>query len=93
MAERFPHITISIAHGKDDSDATGDLNSLSVGFGVFQAWIFLVIFGMGYVFAPLDSSPEHPGSSRALPAHRVRHVPPSRLARVCFCSPSPISFC
>ena len=65
MAERFPHITISIAHGKDDSDATGDLNSLSVGFGVFQAWIFLVIFGMGYVFAPSTLLPSTP----VLPEH------------------------
>lgn len=65
VAERFPHITISIAHGKDDSDATGDLNSLSVGFGVFQAWIFLVIFGMGYVFAPSALLPSTP----VLPEH------------------------
>ncbi len=65
VAERFPHITISIAHGKDDSDATGDLNSLSVGFGVFQAWIFLVIFGMGYVFAPSTLLPSTP----VLPEH------------------------
>ena len=65
VAERFPHITISIAHGKDDSDATGDLNSLSVGFGVFQAWIFLVIFGMGYVFAPSTLLPSTP----VLPKH------------------------
>lgn len=67
VAERFPHITISIAHGKDDSDATGDLNSLSVGFGVFQAWIFLVIFGMGYVFAPSTLLPSTP----VLPEHRL----------------------
>ena len=65
VAERFPHITISIAHGKDDSGATGDLNSLSVGFGVFQAWIFLVIFGMGYVFAPSTLLPSTP----VLPEH------------------------
>lgn len=65
VAERFPHITISIAHGKDDSDATGDLNSLSVGFGAFQAWIFLVIFGMGYVFAPSTLLPSTP----VLPEH------------------------
>lgn len=65
VAERFPHITISIAHGKDDSDATGDLNSLSVGFGVFQAWISLVIFGMGYVFAPSTLLPSTP----VLPEH------------------------
>ena len=65
MAERFPHITISIAHGKDDSDATGDLNSLSVGFGIFQAWIFLAVFGMGYIFAPSSQLPDVP----ALPEH------------------------
>lgn len=52
MTEHLPHITISIAHGKDDSDATGDLNSLSVGFGLFQAWIYMAIFGTSYVFAP-----------------------------------------
>lgn len=60
VTERFPHITISIAHGKDDSDATGDLNSLSVGFGVFQAWIFLAVFGMSYVFAPSELLPNTP---------------------------------
>lgn len=60
VTERFPHITISIAHGKDDSDATGDLNSLSVGFGVFQTWIFLAVFGMSYVFAPSELLPNTP---------------------------------
>lgn len=58
MTARFPHITISIAHEADGSDTTGDLNSLSVGFGLFQAWVYIAIFGASAVFG---SSPLLPG--------------------------------
>lgn len=50
MAGSFPHITISIAHGADDSDSSGDLNSLCVGFGVFQAWMYLIALGSESMF-------------------------------------------
>lgn len=50
MADNFPHITISIAHSSEDSDNSGDLNSLAIGFGVFLAWLFGAVFGTCEIF-------------------------------------------
>lgn len=50
MAANFPNITISIAHNQDGSDASGELSSLSLGFGLYAAWIFTAIFGATSVF-------------------------------------------
>ena len=52
MAANFPRITISIAHNRDGSDATGELNSLCLGFGLFMAWAFTAIFGPQLIFDP-----------------------------------------
>ncbi len=52
MAANFPNITISIAHNRDGSDATGELNTLSVGFGLYAAWVFTAVYGATTVFGP-----------------------------------------
>ena len=61
MPTNFPRITISIARSKDGTDATGDLNSLSIGFGIFQAWIYVAIFGAASVFSGNGIIPFFPG--------------------------------
>lgn len=55
MAASFPHITISIAHSSSGSDSAGDLNSLCVGFGIFQAWMYLAVFGIKAIFTSTAS--------------------------------------
>ena len=50
MPSNFPHITISVAHGRNESDASGDLNTLCVGFGMFQGWLYAAVFGGVAVF-------------------------------------------
>ncbi len=60
MASRSPILSISISRNSDGSDATGDLNSLSVGFGVFLAWLFVGVFGAGSIFSPSDIIPAFP---------------------------------
>ncbi len=69
MALGLPHVTISIARGSGGSDTSGDLNSLSVGFGVFQAWLFIAVFGATSVFGKSEyfaSFPFLPTDSAAL---------------------------
>lgn len=57
VAASFPHITISVAHNTGDgTDSAGDLNSLSIGFGMFHAWLFATIYGVEYIFAIPSSS-------------------------------------
>ncbi|WP_165056548.1 MULTISPECIES: helix-turn-helix transcriptional regulator [unclassified Adlercreutzia] len=60
MSASFPHITISIAHSADGSDSAGDLNSLCIGFGLFQAWLYLAVFGPDAIFAASESFPALP---------------------------------
>lgn len=60
MTASFPHITISIAHSADGSDSAGDLNSLCVGFGLFQAWLYLAVFGADSIFAASEGFPMLP---------------------------------
>ena len=50
MAANFPHITISFAHNRDGSDATGELNTLTLGFGLFLTWAYVSIFGSQAIF-------------------------------------------
>ena len=50
MPANFPRITISIAHNRDGSDATGELNTLSLGLGLFMGWAFTTVFGAQIVF-------------------------------------------
>lgn len=54
MASGFPHITISVTGARPDSDIAANLNALSIGFGLLQAWMFTTMFGMPAVFTPED---------------------------------------
>ena len=50
MPSTFPRITISVTRDRSQSDASGDLNTLSVGFGLFQAWLYTAVFGIQATF-------------------------------------------
>lgn len=50
MTADFPRVTISVTGKKGASDSAGDLNALSVGLGLFQAWIFTTMFGAQTIF-------------------------------------------
>lgn len=52
MPSTFPRITISVTRDRSQSDASGDLNTLSIGFGLFQAWLYTAVFGVQAVFPP-----------------------------------------
>lgn len=58
MNKKLPQITISIARGTDRGEVTSDLNSLSLGLGLFLAWFFLALLGTGCIHAFSDGSPE-----------------------------------
>lgn len=66
MPANFPNITISIAHNRDGSDATGELNSLSIGFGLYAAWIFTAVFGAPAVFGRSEAMDALPAVSPEL---------------------------
>ncbi|MBQ9954551.1 MAG: hypothetical protein IJO87_03875 [Eggerthellaceae bacterium] len=63
MAANFPNITISIAHNRDGSDATGELNTLSIGFGLFASWVFTAVYGASTIFGPSPSIEGFPAVS------------------------------
>lgn len=46
----IPRVTISVAHSQDGSDTSGDLTSLSFGFGLFTAWFLISVFGLQSVY-------------------------------------------
>lgn len=50
MASTFPHVTITVAGKENDSDASGELNTLSLGYGFHQAWIYSAMFSAGVFF-------------------------------------------
>lgn len=50
MTDGFPRVTISVTDKKEGSGSAGDLNALSVGLGLFQAWIFTTMFGAQNIF-------------------------------------------
>lgn len=52
MTAGFPRVTISVTDKKSDSGSAGDLNALSIGLGLFQAWIFTTMFGTQTIFGP-----------------------------------------
>lgn len=56
MTAAFPRVTISVTDKKGNSDSAGDLNALSVGLGLFQAWIFITMFGAQAVFGSASSA-------------------------------------
>ena len=50
MASTFPHVTITVAGKENGSDASGELNTLSLGYGFHQAWIYSAMFSAGVFF-------------------------------------------
>ncbi len=55
MAKGLPHITVSVGRQSDDAQTTSDINLLSVGLGLYQAWMYLSIFGSGVIFMATKS--------------------------------------
>lgn len=55
MGIRVPRISISADYGEES--ALGDINTLSIGYGIHQAWIYAAMFGTGTIFgAPTISA-------------------------------------
>lgn len=50
MASTFPHVTITVAGKENSADASGELNTLSLGYGFHQAWIYSAMFSAGVFF-------------------------------------------
>ena len=50
MASTFPHVTITVASKEDGTDASGELNTRSLGYGFHQAWIYSAMFSAGVFF-------------------------------------------
>lgn len=61
-----PRITLSINRRSDGSHTAGDLNSLSVGFGLFQVWLYLSVFGASKMFTASSIFPGFPYLPEAL---------------------------
>ena len=55
-----PRITVSIKRSSDGSRATGELNSLSLGFGIFQVWLFMAVYNGAKMFSPSELIPAFP---------------------------------
>ena len=58
MPSVFPHVTITVASNEDGTDASAELNTLSLGYGFHQAWIYAAMFSAGALFGtdiPLES--------------------------------------
>lgn len=51
---------MSIKRSADGSRATGELNSLSLGFGIFQVWLFMAVYNGAKMFAPSGLIPGFP---------------------------------
>lgn len=47
MTKSLPHITVSIGGTSDQSETSSDINLLSIGLGLYQAWLYLSVFGSG----------------------------------------------
>lgn len=57
------HFTISFStsfYSKGDSEISGNVNSLSLGMGIFHGWMFLMAIGASDVFPAIASSTEGP---------------------------------
>ncbi|MEG1750469.1 MAG: LuxR family transcriptional regulator [Raoultibacter sp.] len=48
MGIKIPHITIKANY--EDEGSSGEINLLSVGLGLHQAWIYAALFGESYIF-------------------------------------------
>ncbi len=61
MSTTLPRLSITINLG-EDTNVRGKLNSLAIGFGIHQAWIYLVIFGIAAGGPLLAEHGEHAAS-------------------------------
>ena len=61
MSTTLPRLSITINVG-EDTNVRGKLNSLAIGFGIHQAWIYLVIFGIAVGGPLLAEHGEHAAS-------------------------------
>lgn len=64
MGVRIPRITLKADYGEES--AFGDLNLLSVGYGLRQAWIYAAMFGTSHIFGVPTISGGFPGHSISL---------------------------
>lgn len=64
MGVRIPRITLKADYGEES--AFGDLNLLSVGYGLRQAWIYAAMFGTSNIFEVPVISGGFPGHSISL---------------------------
>lgn len=60
MSTPEPRITVSIKRSADGSRATGELNSLSLGFGIFQVWLFMAVYNSAKMFDASTLIPSFP---------------------------------
>lgn len=60
MPSNEPRITVSIKRSADGTRATGELNSLSLGFGIFQVWLFMAVYNSSTMFAESPLLPSFP---------------------------------
>ena len=47
-----PHITLSMGRYSDGENTTGDIGALGLGFGIFQAWLYMAVFSVIRIFEP-----------------------------------------
>lgn len=66
MTDNSPRITLSINRRTDGTRATGELNSLCLGFGLFQVWLYMAIFGASKLFTASTLIPGFPFLPEAL---------------------------
>ncbi len=60
MTASEPRITLSIKRSADGSRATGELNSLSLGFGTFQVWLYMAVYNSVKMFNESTLFPSFP---------------------------------
>ena len=52
MVKDAPHITLSMGRYADGENTTGDIGALGLGFGIFQAWLYMAVFSVIRIFEP-----------------------------------------
>lgn len=52
MVKDAPHITLTMGRDADGEKTTGDIGTLGLGFGIFQAWLYMAVFSVIRIFEP-----------------------------------------
>lgn len=60
MTTSEPRITLSIKRSDDGTPTIGELNSLSLGFGIFQVWLFMAVYNASQMMSPSALLPSFP---------------------------------